>query len=90
MEHISYDLGQLSPGSVVTVHLDMRANVRLMNAVNYRTYKSGVGQYRFLGGQALKSPLSLRVPSADHWYVAIDLGGAKGRIRSSVSVSKAA
>jgi hypothetical protein len=87
VEHLKYDLGTLEAGSVVSVALKHRANVLLMDASNYRIYSAGRGgRFSFLGGEALRSPLRLRVPHLGHWFVALDLGGAAGRISASVSV----
>ena len=87
MEHVKYDLGQLPKGSTVVVQLGSQANVLLMDASNYRTYTSGRrGQFRYYGGLQQRSPARLRVPNDGHWYVAIDLGGYSGQIRSGVAV----
>lgn len=64
-----------------------RANVRLIDASNLGNYGRGQ-RFRFQGGQALRSPIHLRVPSPDHWFAVIDLGGASGTIHSDVSVTK--
>ncbi|MDQ6849683.1 MAG: DUF1883 domain-containing protein [Actinomycetota bacterium] len=85
MEHIKYDLGRLQRGSTVVVTLKNRANVLLMTASNYRSY-SGGRQARYIGGEARQSPIRLPVPSDDHWFVALDLGGNRGTIQSSVAV----
>lgn len=87
-EFVKYDLGSLDGGELVTVELRERANVLLMDTSNLRSYESGQ-RYRFIGGQALRSPVRLRVPNSGHWFVVLDLGGASGTIHSSVSVSRA-
>lgn len=88
MEHVKYDLGQLVQGSTVVVTLDKQANVRLMTASNYRVYSAGRGgRFGSTGGLMKHSPTTLVVPSSDHWFLAIDLGGGTGSIRSSVSVN---
>lgn len=86
-QFIKYDLGHLSGGEIVTVALKERANVRLIDASNLRLYQRGE-RYTFIGGHALRSPVRLEVPSRDHWYVVLDLGGASGTIHSNVSVSR--
>ena len=85
MQHVKYDLGQLKRGSTVVVTLDKQANVQLMDSANYSNYKQG-RRYQFFGGLMTKSPASIPVPRDGHWYVAVDLGGAAGRIRSGVRV----
>jgi len=82
-----YDLGRRNGGELVTVAVKERANVRLIDASNLRLYERGQ-RYRFIGGQAVRSPVQLQVPIADHWYVVLDLGGASGTIHASVSVSR--
>jgi hypothetical protein len=85
VEHVKYDLGQLKRGSTVVVTLRNRANVLLMTASNYRSY-SADRQARYIGGEARQSPVRLSVPSDDHWFVALDLGGDSGTIQSSIAV----
>lgn len=85
MEHQYYDLHQLRGGEVVEVQLSNAANVRLMDSSNYSSYKRGQ-QHRFYGGHVKQSPYRIPVPNSGHWYVAIDLGGYSGTIRSSVRV----
>ena len=85
MQFIHYDLGQLRGGEIAEVTLNARANVRLMNASNFSTFKRG-GRASFYGGQATRSPVRIPVPTAGHWYVVIDLGGYSGKIRSSARV----
>jgi hypothetical protein len=81
-----YDLGVLSGSEVVEVSLQgTAANVRLMDSSNFSAYRAG-RQHRFYGGHARQSPVRLQVPAAGHWYVAVDLGGYAGSVRSSVRV----
>jgi hypothetical protein len=84
-DFIDYDLGHQAGGNVVEVELDTRANVQLVDSSNFQKYRRG-GQYRYYGGQALRSPIRLEVPYAGHWHVVIDLGGGSGDVRSSVQV----
>jgi len=85
VEHVKYDLGRVKRGSVVVVTLANRANVLLMDSINYRNYENG-RQFRYIGGEARQSPVRLAVPHDDQWFVALDLGGAAGAIKSSVVV----
>lgn len=88
-DFVKYDLGQQSAGAIVEVTLAHRANVLLMDAHNFQRYRSGQ-RHNYYGGEALKSPVRLQVPNAGHWYVVLDLGGAAGRIESSINVLSAA
>jgi len=85
MQHVKYDLGQVKRGSTIVVTLDRQANVQLMDSGNYSNYTRG-RQYRYFGGLMKKSPANIPVPRDGHWFVAIDLGGGSGRVRSGVSV----
>lgn len=85
MQHVKYDLGRVKRGSTVVVTLDKQANVLLLDGVNYANYAKG-RRYTYYGGLMKKSPASIPVPRDGHWYVAVDLGGASGRIRSGVNV----
>lgn len=80
---VKYDLGQVAASRAVEITLDHRANVRLLDAANLARYERGE-TYRYVGGQAVRSPLVLNAPSTGHWYVVIDLGGGAGTVRSSV------
>lgn len=82
---MKYDLGQVKRGSTVVVTLDKQANVQLMDRSNYSNYSNG-RQYRYFGGLMKRSPARIPVPNDGHWFVAIDLGGGSGRIRSGVDV----
>jgi hypothetical protein len=85
MEHMKFDLGSVKKGAVVVVTLRNQANVLLMNSSEYRSYARDA-RARYIGGLATKSPVRFPVPNDGHWFVAIDLGGAAGRIDASVAV----
>ncbi|HQI45576.1 MAG TPA: DUF1883 domain-containing protein, partial [Bacteroidales bacterium] len=86
MKYQVYDLGQLKTGQRVKVTLSgSAANVRLMDSSNYQNYRSG-RSHRYAGGLITKSPVVLGVPSSGHWYVAVDLQGLVGTVKSSVQV----
>lgn len=85
MEHLYWDLGTVERGSTVVVTLRSQANVQVMTSSEYRNYKSG-GRYRYLGGHVKRSPYRVGLPTRDHWFVAIDLGGLSGRVDAGVAV----
>lgn len=85
MNFLHNDLGFLDGNEVVEVSLDTAANVKLMDSSNFQHYRAG-RPHRYYGGQAVRSPVRLSVPSSGHWHVAIDLGGRGGSIRSAVRV----
>lgn len=85
MEHLYYDLGRQDKGATAVVTLDKQANVQLMTASDYRSYKSG-SRYNYIGGLAKRSPARLGIPRNGHWYVVVDLGGYAGKVRAGVQV----
>lgn len=85
MDFIKHDLGYLRGGEIVEVAIGYAANVRLLDSSNFNNYRLGK-QHRYFGGHATRSPVRLNIPSPGHWYVAVDLGGYKGKIRSSARV----
>lgn len=86
MTHIQYDLGPVPAGRVVRFNLSgSAANVMLLDAANYQSYRRGQS-YRYVGGHATKSPVRLAVPHAGHWKAVVDLGGCSGTVNASVKV----
>jgi len=86
MNYLHYDL-QLGPNDAVEVTLDKQANVRLLDDLNYSSYRRGE-QHRYYGGLATKSPVRLSAPHSGHWHLVIDLGGYGGTVRASVRTIK--
>jgi hypothetical protein len=84
MQYKFYEL-DLKVTNVVVIHLDRRANVQLMDAINYQNYKNG-RQYRYTGGHAIKSPVRLRPSHSGRWYVVIDLGQGRGLLKHRVEI----
>lgn len=86
MKFTHYDLGHRSRGEIVQVTLaGSAANVRLMDSLNFQSYRSG-RNHRYQGGHATKSPVRLQIPRSGHWHVVVDLGGYRGSVRSSISI----
>lgn len=84
MQFIKHDLGNRTGGEIVEVTLSGNAaNVRLMDSSNFQSYRSG-RRHRHIGGHAKRSPVRLQIPRSGHWYVAVDMGGYKGKVSSSV------
>lgn len=83
------DLGQTEAGDVVEVAVRSRQNVLLMDAANYRRYRSDE-RYKFIGGEARTSPVRFTIPHTGHWYVVGDLGGGRGRIAMDARVIRRA
>lgn len=86
MKFTQYDFGQLEKGRIVEITLQgSAANVQLMDGSNFNNYKNG-RQYRYVGGLAKQSPIRLATTHSGHWYLAIDMRGLVGRVRSSARV----
>ena len=80
MEHVFVDLGQLSRGTVVELHLSGNAaNVWLMDSSTYSRYKRG-NSGRAIGGHTTESPVRLQTDRSARWYAVADLGGYSGRL----------
>ncbi|NOH01164.1 MAG: DUF1883 domain-containing protein [Chloroflexi bacterium] len=86
MNFTHYDLGNRSGGEIVEVTLSGNAaNVRLMDSSNFQSFRAG-RKHRYFGGHAKQSPVRLQIPHSGHWHIAIDLGGYKGTVRSSIQI----
>jgi hypothetical protein len=86
MQFVQHDLGQRRGGEMVRVTLNGNAaNVRLLDSSALSNYKTG-RRYQFFGGHAARSPVTLGIPRAGHWYVVVDLGGLPGRVQSGVEI----
>ena len=85
MRFLHFDLHQQKKGAIAVVTLDNQANVRLMTASNFNSFKNG-RQHRYHGGLAKKSPVRLSIPNNGHWYVVVDRGGLNGTVLAGVNV----
>jgi len=86
MNYLHYSL-DLSPGEVVEVTLDKRANVRLLDESNFSLYRDGK-RHAYLGGFAKQSPARIAPPRPGRWHLVIDLGGYPGTVNASVRTLK--
>jgi hypothetical protein len=85
MQFVHHDLGYVSQGTVVEVNLSAAANVRLMDAANFSSYRSG-RRHQFFGGLSRQTPVHLTVPHTGTWFVAVDMEGLRGSVRSSARI----
>jgi len=84
MNFTHYALGQMESGSIVEVTLlGSAANVRLMDSSNFENYGRG-RRYRFVGGLATRSTVSLKVPRTGQWHLCVDMLGLRGSVRSAI------
>jgi hypothetical protein len=84
MEYLHYEV-DLPTRQGIEVTLDHAANVLVLDASNFASYKNGQ-QYRYFGGHAKVSPFIVRPPQAGHWHVVINLGGYAGTVKASVRI----
>lgn len=85
MKFLHWDMNA-GPDNVIQVELDRQANVLLMDDSNFSSYRGG-RRYRYYGGLAKRSPISLVPPHTGHWHVVVNLGGYGGSVRASVSIA---
>jgi hypothetical protein len=86
MRYAYNDLGEQPAGATVTVRLSGSAsNVILLDRANYCRYRAGQ-PFLYTGGHYTRSPVHLEIPEEGHWYVIVDLGGYRGRVRANVAV----
>lgn len=80
------DLGEQTGGTRVVARLHgSYANVLLLDAVNFGRYRAGQS-FGYTGGMQSRSPVELTVPADGHWYLVVDHGGFRGRVRGDVEV----
>jgi hypothetical protein len=86
MRFIHHDLGRRRGGEFVEITLSgSAANVRLMESAEFESYRAEK-QYRYHGGLVTKSPVRLQVPHAGDWFIAVDMQGLQGTVRSAVRI----
>ncbi|WP_445150653.1 DUF1883 domain-containing protein [Baekduia sp. Peel2402] len=81
---VTHDLGELQPGVIVEVTPEQPGNVLLVDPHNLKLYRSG-RHGRAIGGPATANvPVRLIVPQKGSWFVIVDRGGMRGKIRAAV------
>jgi hypothetical protein len=83
--HYKVDAG---PDQMIAVSLSDRANVRLLDSLNYYKYRAGKKYEMTDGGEALDPPVTMKAPYKASWHVVIDLGGQGGEVTADVRVVK--
>ena len=87
MNHIHHEYA-LGPEDAVTVALDNRANVMLLDDENYRKYRSGKS-FRYHGGSSNAATVTLEAPHPGTWHLVVDLGGYPGSVNAQIEVERA-
>jgi hypothetical protein len=86
MNFLRYDVWTQNAGDVIEVILSGHAaNVLVMDDGNFLNYQSG-REFIYHGGYYTQSPAAIVPPSAGHWIVVVDLGGASGHVNATVRV----
>lgn len=81
---VTHDLGELQAGVIVEVTPEQPGNALLVDPHNLKLYRSG-RQGRAIGGPASAGiPVRLVVPRKGAWFVIVDRGGVRGKIRAAV------
>ena len=83
----SYKDGNFRKGDILSIAVDRKVNIYLMNDINFSKYKNN-NSFEYYGGTANNSPYNITVPSTGHWYIVIDLGGGIGILNYSIRVYK--
>ena len=86
MNFTNHDLGKLTKGRVVEVHLTGNAaNVYLMDNINLEKYKRGT-EFQAVGGLMKSSPVRLLINGLAHWHLVVDLPHGYGTVKTSYRV----
>jgi len=84
MNFLHYELN-LGVNEIVEITLDVQANVRLLDELNFLNYRNG-RHYTYYGGLARVRPVHLAAPYPGRWHLVIDLGGYPGTVQASVRI----
>lgn len=84
MQFTHYDLGQQPRGAAFRITLSgSAANVRLMDASNFSSYRNG-RRHSYHGGLMKRSPADFVIPRSGRWHITVDMAGLRGSTRSSI------
>jgi hypothetical protein len=84
MSYLHYKL-RAGPNKLIQVKLRGKANVRLLDTLNYFKYRSGK-PYQSAGEAAQEPVVNLKPPHAGEWHVIIDLKGQDPEVRAFLQV----
>jgi len=86
MSYLHYKL-RAGPEDVIQVKLSGRANVRLLDSLNYFKYHAG-RPYQSCGETSKDALVNLKPPREGEWHVIVDLKGQGEEVRAHVQVLK--
>lgn len=84
MQFLHFKL-RAGPDNIIQVNLNRRANVRLMDELNYQKYRMKKS-YSFSGGAYDPPRADLRPKLKGEWHIVVDLEGMGGEVRASVDL----
>jgi hypothetical protein len=84
MSYLHYKL-RAGPDNVIQVKLSGKANVRLLDTLNYFKYHAG-RPYKSSGEAAQEAVVNLKPPHKGEWHVIVDLKGQDAEVRAFVQV----
>ena len=85
MNYLNYKL-KVGPENTIVVRMNERANVRLLDPLNFYKYRAGKKFDATEGGEDLDSPVYIKPPYMANWHVVVDLGRRTGEVRATVDV----
>ncbi|EKQ57295.1 MULTISPECIES: DUF1883 domain-containing protein [unclassified Clostridium] len=83
----SYEEGNFKKGDILSIAIDRKVNIYLMDNINFQRYKNNMN-CEYYGGVATCSTYNITVPRTGHWYIVMDLGGNAGILNYSIKVYK--
>lgn len=84
MEFLHYDV-ELNAGDIVEISLDRRANVVLLDQLNFLRYRQRE-HFTYHGGHASRTPFHIAAPQAGSWHVVVDLGSYARHVNAVVKI----
>jgi len=86
VNYLNYKL-HAGPEQTIRVSLTNKANVRLLDPLNYYKYRAG-RQYQSAGESTEETLVHFKPPHKGEWHVIIDLKGQEADVRASVQLLK--
>jgi len=84
MSYLHYRM-RAGPENLIHVKLSARANVRLLDTLNYFKYRAG-RPYRSAGESLEDTVVNLQPPHRAEWHLIVDLKGQGAEVRAFVKL----